>query len=143
MVVKFIIGDKGKAWRVESETVDSLHGKNIGDKISGQEVKAELEGYELEITGGSDNAGFPLSRDIEGIALKKQLLRKGFGMKDNYPGIRRRKTLRGKTISSNISQINLKVIKAGNKKFEEIFVDQNQPKAKAPNAVAVAPVPAA
>lgn len=141
MVVKFIIGDKGKAWRVESESADSLHGKNIGDKIQGQEIKPELEGYELEITGGSDNAGFPLSKDIEGIALKKQLLTRGFGMRDNYQGVRRRKTLRGKTISGNIAQVNLKVLKHSSKKFEEIFPDQNQPKAKAeaPKPVAAAP----
>lgn len=138
MVVKFIIGDKGKAWRVESESADALHGKNIGDTISGKEVKADLEGYELEITGGSDSSGFPLSRDIEGIALKKQLLTRGFGMRDNYPGIRRRKTLRGKTITNNIAQINLKVIKAGSRKFDEIFADQNQPKAANPKVLAPA-----
>src|SRR3989338_4597789 len=139
MVVKFIIGDKGKAWRVESESADALHGKNVGDKIQGNDIKAELEGCELEITGGSDNAGFPLSKDIEGIALKKQLLTRGFGMRDNYPGIRRRKTVRGKTITGNIAQVNLKVIKAGSKKFEEVFPDQNQIKVqevKAPAQVA-------
>ena len=144
MVVKFIIGDKGKAWRVESESADALHGKNIGDKIQGNDVKVELDGYELEITGGSDSSGFPLSKDIEGIALKKQMLTRGFGMRDNYPGVRRRKTLRGKTITNNIAQVNLKVLKHGGKKFEEIFPEQNQPKATKPSETkAVAAAPAA
>ena len=141
MVVKFIIGDKGKAWRIEGEG-DLLHGKNIGDKIQGKDLKLELEGYELEITGGSDSSGFPLSRDVEGIALRTALLTKGFGMRDSYPGIRRRKTVRGKTISNTIAQINLKVLHHGAKKFEEIFSDQNQPKVAAPKPVAV-PAPAA
>ncbi|MEK6928112.1 MAG: S6e family ribosomal protein [Nanoarchaeota archaeon] len=128
MVVKFIIGDKGKAWRVEMPEADFLHGKNVGDTIPGKDLKAELEGYDLEITGGSDSSGFPLNKNIEGIALKKLLLTKGFGMQDNYDGIRRRKTFRGKTISGTIAQVNLKVVKHGHKKFEEVFPEQNSGK---------------
>lgn len=128
MVVKFIIGDKGKAWRIEMPEADVLHGKNVGDMIHGKELKHELEGYELEITGGSDAAGFPLSKNVEGVALKGLLLTKGFGMRDNAGGMRRRKSVRGKTISANISQINMKVLKHGHKKLEEVFPDQNSGK---------------
>jgi hypothetical protein len=51
-------------------------------------------------------------------------------------GLRMRKTVRGKVISPAIVQINLKIVKEGNKKLSEIFPDQNQPKekAKAPKA---------
>lgn len=130
MPIRFVIADeKGKAWKLELEAT-SLIGKPIGDTINGKEIKSELDGYELLITGGSDSAGFPLSKDIEGIGLKKVLLKKGFGMKDNYPGIRRRKTLRGKQISETTSQINLKILKEGGKKLEEIFAEQNKPKEK-------------
>ena len=39
-----------------------------------------------------------------------------------YPGgLRKRKTVRGKVISESISQINVKIIKAGQKPLEEIF----------------------
>ena len=41
-------------------------------------------------------------------------------------GLRLRKTVRGKTISEAISQINLKVLKEGKKKLLEIFPDQNK-----------------
>ena len=96
MVLKLVISDsKGKAWKIESEA-ESLFGRSIGDKVQGKDIKPEMEGYELEITGGSDNAGFPLAKNIEGIGLKKQLLTKGFGMRDSYPGIRRRKSLLSK-----------------------------------------------
>ncbi|MEI6732018.1 MAG: S6e family ribosomal protein [archaeon] len=143
MVFKIIIGDKGKAWRVETED-ESILGKSIGDTIKGEEVKAELAGYELMITGGSDNAGFPLSDKVEGTALKRQVLTKGWGMRNSAEGLRLRKTVRGKTLSTTTSQINMKVVKAGSKKFEEVFADQNKPvevaekKAKAP-AVEAAP----
>ncbi len=39
-----------------------------------------------------------------------------------------RKTVRGKVISPDIVQINLKIVKEGGKKLSEIFPEQNQPK---------------
>jgi len=128
MVFKINIGHKGKSWKLETEA-DFLIGKTIGEKINGKELKADLEGYELEITGGSDIAGFPLSKDVEGLGLKRVLLKKGWGMRIAKPkGLRLRKTVRGKQISNSVSQINLKVVKEGSKKLEEIFPDQNKPK---------------
>jgi len=47
-------------------------------------------------------------------------------------GLRLRKTARGKVISEEISQINLKILKQGNKKLEEVFPEQvKQPEAEA------------
>ncbi len=127
MPFKLNISVKGKAWKLETES-DFLSGKSLGDRFDGKEIKTELEGYELEITGGSDSAGFPLSRDVVGLGLKSLLLTKGWGMRDNTEGMRRRKTVRGKTISGAVSQININVIKAGKKPLNEVFADQNKPK---------------
>jgi small subunit ribosomal protein S6e len=66
MPIKLNISEKGKAWKLEIPE-EVLSGKSVGDKFDGKELKPELEGYELEITGGSDNAGFPLSKDVEGL----------------------------------------------------------------------------
>jgi len=127
MPFKIIIGDKDKAWRIETEA-ESLVGKSVGEKVDGKEIKAEIEGYELEITGGSDMAGFPVSKDVEGLGLKRVLLTRGWGMKDTREGVRLRKTLRGKVISNAVVQINLKVLKHGKKPLAEVFPDQNKPK---------------
>jgi len=137
MVFKINISENGKAWKVQMES-EFLVGKSIGDKVDGKEIKPELVGYELEITGGSDSAGFPLSKDVPGLALKSQLLTRGFAMRDNTEGMRRKKTVRGKTISAVVSLINMRVVKAGAKSLKEIFPEQNQPKEK--KAVAPAPV---
>ena len=127
MVFKLNISDKGKAWKLQVED-ENLVGKSVGDKVKGEEIKSELSGYEFEITGGSDNAGFPLKKDVEGIALKRVLLTKGWGMRDNEEGVRRKKNVRGKQIAGNTSQINIKVLKTGSKGLAEIFPDQNKPK---------------
>ena len=42
--------------------------------------------------------------------------------------MRRRKTVRGKIISPAIIQINMKILKHGSKKLEEIFPEQNKAK---------------
>lgn len=142
MPFKLNISDKEKAWKVELES-ENLSGKNVGDKISGKEIKPELEGYELEITGASDMAGFPHSKDVEGIVLRKVMLKKGWGMHDSREGVRKRKTVRGKTLSNFTSQINLKVIKSGSKPLAEIFPEQNQPKEKKKAEAKPAEAPAA
>lgn len=128
MAFKLNMSDKeGRTWKLEIES-ETLSGKNLGDKIEGKEIKQELEGYEFEITGGSDTAGFPLSKSIEGSGLRRVLLKKGWGMHDKREGVRLRKTVRGKQISGNVSQINLFLVKDGKKKLAEIFPEQNKPK---------------
>ncbi len=112
---------EGKTYKTEVDN-EGLIGKKIGDKISGDEINSDLSGYELEITGASDIAGFPSKKDIDGVALKKVLLKKGWGMKQGKPkGLRKRKTVRGNVISEKIVQINTIVVKEGDKKLEDIF----------------------
>jgi len=139
---KINISNKEKTFKIETDT-EALIGRKIGEKIEGKELKKELEGYELEITGTSDIAGFPGSKKIEGSNLKKVLLKKGFGMRKKPrregkrgskrlpKGLRLKKSLRGNTISKDTIQINTKVIKSGLKNLEEIFPEQNKPKEKA------------
>ena len=143
MVFKLNISEKsGKTWKLETESEAFLE-KKIGDKIDGKEISGELSGYEFEITGASDKAGFPAFKEVEGISLRKLLLTYGKGMKKrpkkegkkkrskNRPkGLRLRKTVRGKVISSEIVQINLKITKQGTKNLGEIFPEQNKPKEK-------------
>lgn len=137
MVFKINIGTKqGKTWKVETES-EALEGKTVSEKIKGEEISPDLAGYEFEIKGASDKSGFTLMEYVEGVGLKKVLMTYGKGMKkrpkhegkrkrsNKTPkGLRLRKTVRGKVISKDTRQINLNLIKQGNKKLEEIFPDQ-------------------
>jgi small subunit ribosomal protein S6e len=139
MVFKINIGTKeGKTYKLETDS-ESLLDKKLHDKISGNEISPNLEGYEFEITGASDKAGFTAMENVEGIGLRKVLLTYGKGMKKkprkegkkkigrNRPkGLRLRKTVRGEIISDAISQINLKILKQGNKKISEIFSEKKE-----------------
>lgn len=129
---------QGKTFKLETEA-KALEGKSLGEKVNGKDISQDLEGYEFEITGASDKAGFTAIEEIEGVSLRKVLLTYGKAMKKRPrregkkkqlckkpKGLRLRKTVRGKVISEAISQINLKLIKEGKKKLEEIFPDQNK-----------------
>ena len=137
MAFKINIAHKGKTFKVETED-EILIGKSIGDTIKGEEVSPDFAGYELEITGTSDKAGFPGLPELQGSQLKKELLTYGRGMKQrprregkfktpNTQGLRLRKTVRGKEISQATVQINIKVIKEGSKKFDDFFKTEEAP----------------
>ena len=117
---KLVISDSktGKSYQKVIHD-DSLLGKKVNDKIDGK--LAGLIGYELEITGGSDNAGFPMRQDLDGIARRRILIAKSTGLRKAPKGIRYRKIVTGNTISSRTIQINAKVIKEGQKPIEELL----------------------
>jgi small subunit ribosomal protein S6e len=119
MPFKINISNKGKTTQLETES-EVIVGKAIGEKIKGNDISADLEGYELEITGTSDISGFPGKKGLEGTGYHRQLLTKGFAMKNTQKGLRLRKTLRGQEVSLKTAQINTKVIKQGIKKFEDL-----------------------
>ena len=117
---KIVISDPKarKAYQKEvDQSASGLMGKKIGDKFSGSHMG--LSGYELEVTGGSDKEGFPMRRDVDGPARKRILLSHGPGFHPKSHGRRKRKSIRGNTISPSISQINAKIVTYGTKSVEE------------------------
>ncbi|MBI5798300.1 30S ribosomal protein S6e [Candidatus Woesearchaeota archaeon] len=117
---KFVINDTktGKTYQraLEDET---LVGKRIGETVPGDFLG--LEGYELQIRGGSDFAGFPLRKDIDGPVRKKGLFGPGVGVKVDRKGMKLRKTVCGNTITVKTVQVNLCVKKYGEKALDELL----------------------
>jgi small subunit ribosomal protein S6e len=115
MEIKLNIGDPKSKRTITKTVVDNATevflDKKIGDKLFGDSF--DLAGYEFEITGGSDNAGFPMRRDVKGIARKRILMVKGVGLRANVRGRKVRKSVAGNTVYSKTAQINLKVLKHG------------------------------
>ena len=144
MVFKLDLSHKGKTYHMDSDS-EVFVGKKIGDKVSGEEIKKELEGAEFTITGASDKAGFPSYSKVEGTGLKRVLLTKGFGLKNKHKkkktssptlvkGIRMRRTVRANTMSSDIVQINLKMTKEGPKSLAAMLGKEEKPAEAAPVA---------
>jgi len=120
---KTVIADpKGKkAYQkvLAEDKSNALVGKTIGEEIDG--IFLDLPGYRLKITGGSDNSGVPLRGDIDGNQRRKILMTKSVGFHPVRHGQRRRKLIRGRSLNSEVSQINLKVVEYGPKPIEELL----------------------
>ena len=133
---KVVIGDvkSGKCHQkvVPQEETKTFYNKKIGDKIKGDILG--LTGYEFEITGGSDNCGFPMRRDIDSARRKRILSTRTTGLKIKRKGMRKRKNFAGNTISERTAQINLKVIKYGSKKLQEAPAKEETTKKEEPEA---------
>ncbi len=124
--MKLVISDPktGKAYQKEisDEEAQIFIGKKIGDEVDLSPIG--LSGYVAVIRGGTDKDGFPMRPDVHGTGRKSVLIGSGPGIRKKslkYKGERRRKTVRGNTVAEDIAQLNLKIVKEGKQKLEEIF----------------------
>ena len=118
------IGTKdGEVHQIETDAKNFV-GKEIGDTFNGEIV--DLNGYELEITGGSDKSGFPMRASIEGSERERVLIEDGSGIREKEDGMKRRKSVRGKTVSTEIEQLNAKVVEEGSKSLEELLSEDEE-----------------
>ena len=99
---------KSNTLELEDARAIPLIGRKIGEQIDGSTV--DLPNCKIQITGGSDKDGFPMRKDIHGGVRKKILLSGGTGFNQKKRGERKRKTIRGNTITEEIVQLNMKII---------------------------------
>ncbi len=141
---KVVISDPktGKSYQqdVKDDVAKHFLNKKIGDKIKGEVM--DLTGYEFEIRGGSDSAGFPMRKDLEGQGKKKIFALTGVGLKPKVTftkkgerkirrkkhGVKQRKTVCGNTIHARISQVNMKILKHGSKPLGKEEASKDAPK---------------
>ncbi|NGM70169.1 30S ribosomal protein S6e [Natronolimnobius sp. AArcel1] len=121
-----VVGDPedGSSYQLEAEEQDANRfiGKSIGEEVDGSAVG--LDGYTLEITGGSDDAGRPLSPDVGGANLSEVLMTgRQTGYKPARDGERRRITVRGREVSDAVAQINASITGRGSTDVDELLGD--------------------
>ncbi|MFC6769051.1 30S ribosomal protein S6e [Natrinema soli] len=119
-----VVGDpeSGSSYQLEAEEQDAnrFMGKSIGEEVDGGSVG--LDGYTLEITGGSDEAGRPLNGEVSGPNLT-QVLMKGrqTGYRPKRDGERRRITVRGREISDAVAQVNASIAERGSTDVDDLL----------------------
>jgi len=119
---KFVISEpstkKSFQKEVDQTNVISLVNKKIGEEFPGDLIG--LQGYMLQITGGTDKDGFPMHPTLKGPGKRRVLLSGPPGFYPKIKGQRKRKTVRGDAISTDTVQINVKVTKKGENALEEL-----------------------
>lgn len=89
------------------------------DKRMGQEVEAdplgeEWKGYVFRITGGNDKQGFPMKQGVLTNGRVRLLLSAGHSCyRPRRSGERKRKSVRGCIVDSNLSVLALTIVKRG------------------------------
>ena len=104
---KLVISDAKTGKSEVLELKDSAAQVFVGHRI-GDTVDATSAGYpsKVKVTGGSDRAGFPMRADISGGVKRYVLLTRGIGFRTAEEGEKRRKLVRGNTVTDEIYQIN-------------------------------------
>jgi len=116
--------DDGMTYQVDVSDQDANRfiGRELGEEVDGSAVG--LDGYTLELTGGSDNAGRPMRDDVRGANLKSILLDGGTGYNPTREGERKRVTVRGREVSDDTRQINARIADRGSQSVEELLDDE-------------------
>lgn len=109
---KIIISDsttgKSSVTEVKESQAQALVGLKIGEVFDGTMIGVNGK---VMITGGSDKAGFPMRTDVSGGAKKYVLLTKGVGFSSAERGQKKRKLIRGNTITEEIYQLNAVLVR--------------------------------
>ncbi|MEM0075132.1 MAG: 30S ribosomal protein S6e [Conexivisphaerales archaeon] len=97
-------------------------GLKIGDVVDASSIGIKGK---IRITGGSDRSGFPMRPDVQGGAKRYVLLADRPGLKSAEGGFRKRKMVRGNTITDEIYQINAVLVEG--EMPEQVTTEQKQP----------------
>jgi len=112
---KLIVSDaatgKSTAREIEGARAQALIGRSLGEIIDGSPLG--IAQSRLRISGGCDKNGIPMRPDVHGGVKKYIVLSGGPGFKSHRHGERRRKLVRGRTITDETYQINFTITKEG------------------------------
>jgi small subunit ribosomal protein S6e len=105
---KIVVSDpktgKSEVLEAKDSTAQIFVGRKVGDVV---DLSVVGHNYKVKITGGSDKAGFPMRGDVLGSGKRYVLMTEGTGFRHSVSGEKRRKLVRGGTITDEIYQLNV------------------------------------
>ncbi|MCJ7450562.1 MAG: 30S ribosomal protein S6e [Candidatus Nanohaloarchaeota archaeon QJJ-9] len=125
--MQIVVGTKSgetHSFETSENQEKGLTGLKIGEEFNGSLVG--LNGYTLELKGGSDKNGFPMKKQVQGPGRQSVLVENGTGVRHLAKGERKRKTVHGNTVSEEIVQLNCKVVEEGEKSIKQILEVETQ-----------------
>jgi len=105
------IDDEGK--------LRAFYDKRVSHEVNGEVLGDEFKGYIFKISGGNDKQGFPMKQGVLTSLRVRLLVSKGHSCyRPRRSGERKRKSVRGCIVSSDLSVLNLVVVKKGDNEIE-------------------------
>jgi small subunit ribosomal protein S6e len=105
---KVVVSDpktgKSEVLEAKDSTAQVFVGRKVGEVV---DLSVVGQNYKVKITGGSDKAGFPMRRDVLGSGKRYVLMTEGTGFRQAVGGEKRRKLVRGGTVTDEIYQLNV------------------------------------
>jgi small subunit ribosomal protein S6e len=96
------------------QVLAALYEKRLGQDIDGAVLGDQFQGYKLRIGGGFDLQGFPMKQGVITPRRVRLLLKAGSSCyRPRRAGERKRKTVRGCIVSSEISALHLIILERG------------------------------
>ncbi|GAA5814100.1 hypothetical protein MFLAVUS_007590 [Mucor flavus] len=120
---------------IEIEDERRLRGfydKRMAQEVSGDSLGGEFKGYVFRISGGNDKQGFPMKQGVLLPYRVKLLMSKGHSCyRPRRTGERKRKSVRGCIVGSDLSVLSLVVVKQGEQEIPGL-TDTTVPKRLGP-----------
>ncbi|KEG10272.1 40S ribosomal protein S6 [Trypanosoma grayi] len=101
----------------------SLTDYRLGNEVDGAIFGEAFKGYTFKLQGGSDKDGFPMVQGVMAPSRVSLLVKRGavgFNTFRGYQGERRRKSLRGCILASDIAVLNVVIVKTGEQPIEGV-----------------------
>jgi len=104
---------------VEDENkLRAFYDRRMCSEVDGAVLGDDFKGYVFKITGGNDKQGFPMKQGLLTAARVRLLLATGHTCyRPRRAGERKRKSVRGCVVSSELSVLNLVVVRKGEKEI--------------------------
>jgi len=97
----------------------AFYDKRISHEVTGDALGDDFKGYVFKISGGNDKQGFPMKQGVLTAGRVRLLLRDGHSCyRPRKRGERKRKSVRGCIVSSDLSVLNLVLVKKGENEIE-------------------------
>ncbi|KAL6783767.1 RPS6 [Auxenochlorella protothecoides x Auxenochlorella symbiontica] len=112
----------------------AFYDKRISQEVDGEALGEEFKGYIFKIKGGQDKQGFPMKQGVLTPGRVRVLMSpgdscfRGHGRRD---GERRRKSVRGCIVSSDLSVLNLVIVRKGVAELPGL-TDEEKPRQRGP-----------
>jgi len=102
----------------DEKKLRSIYDKRMSQEVIGEDLGDQFKGYIFKITGGNDKQGFPMKQGILTNTRVKVLMGKGATCyRPRRTGERKRKSVRGCIVGSDIAVVHLVTVKKGDEEI--------------------------